>query len=458
MLRKVLNSLYCINRNWSYFIVGGIVIVAIIFASPQKLRSQTPSPIMVSEQGVEPISIKKFSELVATVENKWKSDYDDYFQRDFRTSSLSARRIAQRLNEIKIAQKINPAVIWAIPQDDFLRLILITPQDQFVTRDIRGANRERLTQRTTELTAGIADPQSLDYLPPSRIIYRWLFKPLEPFLEAEQIDTLLLCTGPSLRSLPFAALHDGEQFMIEKYSLARIPAFNLINTDYGDRGAQQVLAMGASEFEDLPSLSGVESELNAIVPQLWSGEKKLNRQFTIANLIQAHRQGDFDIIHIASHARFNPGSPENSYIQFSDRRLNLEQLGDLELDSPSVDLLVLSACETAVGNEDAEYGFAGLAIQAGVQSAVASLWAVNDVGTVLLMSEFYQQLRSTPIKAEALRQAQLKMLQQRVFVEGNQVRGSDLELDLPSITTATKPLKFDHPYYWAGFTVIGNPY
>ncbi|MEL7008651.1 MAG: CHAT domain-containing protein [Cyanobacteria bacterium J06629_2] len=458
MLRKVLNSLYGINRNWSYFIVGGIVIVAIIFTSPQELRSQTPSPIVVSEQGAEPISIKQFSKLVATVENNWKSDYDNYFQRDFRTSSLSARRIARRLDEIKTAQGINPAVIWAIPQDDFLRLILITPQEQFVTRDIRGANRERLIQRTTELTAGIADSQSLDYLPPSRIIYRWLFQPLEPFLEAEQIDTLLLCTGPSLRSLPFAALHDGEQFMIEKYSLARIPAFNLINTDYGDRGAQQVLAMGASEFEDLPSLSGVESELNAIVPQLWSGEKKLNRQFTIANLIQAHRQGNFDIIHIASHARFNPGSPENSYIQFSDRRLNLEQLGDLELDSPSVDLLVLSACETAVGNEDAEYGFAGLAIQAGVQSAVASLWAVNDLGTVLLMSEFYQQLRSTPIKAEALRQAQLKMLQQRVFVEGNQVRGSDLELDLPSITTATKPLKFDHPYYWAGFTVIGNPY
>ncbi|MEL6928282.1 MAG: CHAT domain-containing protein [Cyanobacteria bacterium J06600_6] len=415
---------------------------------------------MVRELSSEPISIEKFSNMVAAVENKWENDYNDYFQRNFRTTSLSATKIAQRLKKLKTAQGINPAVIWAIPKDNFLRLILITPENQFVTRDIRGANRARLSMRVEELKTSITDSQSLAYLPPARIIYQWLFKPLDPFLEAEQIDTLLLCTGPSLRSLPFAALHDGNQFAIEKYSLARIPAFNLTNTDYEDKGEQQVLAMGASEFTSLPSLMGVEAELNTIVPKLWSGLKMLNQQFTIANLVQAHRQGDFDIIHLASHAQFNPGSPEDSYIQFSDRQLSLKQLAELELDSPSVDLLVLSACETAVGNEDAEYGFAGLAMQAGVKSALASLWTINDVGTVLLMSEFYQELKSTPIKAEALRQAQLKMLQKRVFVEGNQIRGSDVEVevDLPEVGTETKPLNFNHPFYWAGFTIIGNPY
>ena len=298
----------------------------------------------------------------------------------------------------------------------------------------------------------------MKYLPPSRIIYQWLFKPLEPYLEAENIDTLLLCPGSSLRSLPFAALHDGEQFVIEKYNLARIPAFNLTNTDYGDKGEQKVLAMGASEFNDLPSLQGVEVEVNTIVPKLWSGLKMLNRQFTIENLVKAHRQGNFDIIHLATHAKFNPDAPENSYIQFSDRRLNLKQLPKLNLDSPSVDLLVLSACETAIGNEDAEYGFAGLAMQAGVKSALASLWSINDVGTVLLMNEFYQELKSTPIKAKALRQAQLKMLHQQVFVQGNRIRGSDVELDLPEISTEAKPIDFNHPYYWSGFTIIGNPY
>ena len=458
MLRKILNSLYLIGRNWSYFIVCGIVAVAIILVNAQPLKSQTPRPVIVREFGPEPISIDKFSNIVATVENKWKNDYDRYFQRDFTTGSMSATKIAERLNEIKKAKGINPAVIWAIPKDDFLKLILITPQKQFVTQDIRAARRDRLALRVEELTTAVTDFQSLRYLPPSRILYQWLFKPLDPYLEAEQIDTLLLCTGPSLRSLPFAALHDGEKFAIEKYNLARIPAFNLTNTDYADKGEQKVLAMGASEFSDLPSLSGVEVELDTIVPKLWSGLKMFNRQFTVDNLMQAHRQGSFDIIHIASHARFNAGSPEESYIQFSDRRLSLKQLANIRLDSPSVDLLVLSACETAVGNEDAEYGFAGLAMQAGVKSALASLWPIDDIGTVLLMSEFYQQLKSTPIKVEALRKAQLKMLQKQVFVEGDRVRGSDVELDLPEMTAEAKSLNFNHPYYWSGFTIIGNPY
>ena len=289
MLRKITSSLNSISYNWLYFIVCTVIAVSIIFTNPQASKSQTPHPVTVREQEVEPISIEKFSEMVATVENDWKRDYDNYFQRDFPTSSLSATKIAEHLNEIKAAKSINPAIIWAIPQDDFLRLILITPQNQFVTRDVRAANRARLNLRIEELNTGIIDSQSLKYLPPSRIIYQWLFKPLEPYLESEQIDTLLLCTGPSLRSLPFAALHDGEKFVIEKYNLARIPAFNLTNTDYADRGEQKVLAMGASEFSNLPSLEGVETELNTIVPKIWSGVKMINRQFTVENLALVNR-------------------------------------------------------------------------------------------------------------------------------------------------------------------------
>ena len=120
--------------------------------------------------------------------------------------------------------------------------------------------------------------------------------------------------------------------------------------------------------------------------------------------------------------------------------------------------MVLSACETALGNEDAEYGFAGLAMQAGVKSALASLWAIEDVGTVILMSEFYQQLHSTTVKAEALREAQLRMLQQQVFVEGSRIRGSAVEVNLPEIAIHPEARDFSHPFYWAGFTIIGNPW
>ena len=457
MFGKRLNYLKQISRK-SYLIICSLVAIAIILTDVHPLRSQTPSSEAVRIEQTELVNLEKFSKMVATVEKKWKRDYEDYFQRDFATSSRSAKQIAQHLSEIRDRTDINPAVVWAIPQDDFLRLLLITPNRQFIIRQIRGANRERLTARITELEKAISDAHSLAYVPPARIIYQWLFKPLDPFLEAEQIDTLLLCTGPTLRSLPFAALHDGEKFVIEKYQIARIPAFNLTDTDYQAEPDENVLAMGASKFSNLPPLPGVEVELNTIVPKLWSGEKIINSDFTTDNLQKAHQQGDFDIIHIASHSKFNSGSPEDSYIQFSDRKLTLEQLADLELGLPPVDLLVLSACETALGDKDAEFGFAGLAMQAGVKSAIASLWSISDTGTVLLMSEFYQQLRSTNIKAEALRKAQMRMLQQEVFVEGSKVRGSVVEVDLPDTIFKTEAQDFSHPFHWAGFTLIGNPW
>ena len=339
-----------------------------------------------------------------------------------------------------------------------MQLLLVTPEKQFVVKKVRAAKLTRLSARISQLEKAITDPRNLDYLPPARIIYQWLLEPLEPFLEAEQIDTLLLCTGEKLRSLPFAALHDGEQFLVEKYNLARIPAFNLTDTSYQANSPKQILAMGTSEFAELPPLPGVEVELNTIVPKLWSGQKIVNQDFTIANLIKAHQQGDFAIVHIASHSLFNPGSPENSFIQFSDRKLTLEQLADLKLDQPQVDLLVLSACQTAIGNQDAEFGFAGLAMQAGVKSALASLWSIDDAGTVVLMSEFYQQLKSQPIKSAALRQAQINLLQGKVFVEGNNIRGIDVDVSLPDMSTTAVPANFSHPFYWAGFTIIGNPW
>ncbi|MBE9045216.1 CHAT domain-containing protein [Pleurocapsales cyanobacterium LEGE 10410] len=396
--------------------------------------------------------------MVAKLEAKWEADYEGYFDRDFDHSSRSAKQIARRLSEVKEQTNINPAVIWAVPQDDFLQLMLVTPNNQFVVKKIPGANRDRLSQRISELETAIADPTSLKYLPPARLIYNWLFKPLDPYLKTEQIDTVLLCTGPTLRSLPFSVLHDGEQFVIEKYNIARIPAFSLTDTSYEPKSSHKVLATGASEFEDLPPLPGVEVELNTIVPKLWSGKKIFNQDFTVQNLKQAHQSEGFDIIHVASHSEFLPGTPENSYIQFSDRKLGLDRLTQLQLDLPQVDLLVLSSCETALGNEDAEFGFAGLAMQAGVKSALASLWRISDAGTVVLMSEFYQQLKLTSIKSEALRKAQLNMLQRKVYLEGNEVRGSKIKVNLAPNTSEAELQNFDHPFYWAGFTIIGNPW
>ena len=167
------------------------------------------------------------------------------------------------------------------------------------------------------------------------------------------------------------------------------------------------------------------------------------------------------IIHLATHAEFRPGKASNSYIQlWGSEQIKLDEMRELGWNEPTVELLVLSACRTAVGDKDAELGFAGLAIGAGVKSALASIWYVSDEGTLGLMTEFYTHLNNVKVKAEALRQAQLAMLQGEVVVtEGNLIisRGNGVVV-LPQTLRNLGNQKFSHPYYWAGFTMIGSPW
>jgi CHAT domain-containing protein len=133
--------------------------------------------------------------------------------------------------------------------------------------------------------------------------------------------------------------------------------------------------------------------------------------------------------------------------------LQLDRVRDLRLDKPAVQLLVLSACRTALGTPNAELGFAGLAVQSGAKSVLASLWSVDDVGTLVLMSDFYQRLKTAPIKSNALRSTQVAMLKGNLTLGNSRVRGS-----LPAELQQLQGLELSHPYYWAAFTTIGNPW
>jgi CHAT domain-containing protein len=136
----------------------------------------------------------------------------------------------------------------------------------------------------------------------------------------------------------------------------------------------------------------------------------------------------------------------------------LNELEKLQLSDPPVELLVLSACRTALGNREAELGFAGSALQAGVDSTLATLWYVSDQGSLGLITEFYHQLSQVPIKSEALRQAQLAMMKGRVRIEDNQLYSSKKSISLPPGLSASRTLNLSHPYYWAGFTLVGEPW
>jgi CHAT domain-containing protein len=237
---------------------------------------------------------------------------------------------------------------------------------------------------------------------------------------------------------------------------------SLTDTRYQSLKNSQVLAMGAEKFPgtNLTPLPAVPIELSAIAGQLESGQYFLNEQFTLDNFRTQRHQGLFDIVHLSTHASF-PNNGNRPYIQFWDKQVEPDKLRNVQLEAPSmVQLLTLSACQTAVGDMNAEMGFAGLAVNTGAKSALASLWGVSDVGTLALMSEFYQQLgkQETTIKAEALRQTQLAMLRGNVRIESGEVRGTSMKVNLPSELKNRKDQNLSHPYYWAGFTIIGSPW
>ncbi len=192
----------------------------------------------------------------------------------------------------------------------------------------------------------------------------------------------------------------------------------------------------------------------------------MNQDFTLGNLQAQRTNRHFGIIHLATHSEFQPGEPKNSYIQLWDTKLRIDQMQQLRWNEPPVNLLVLSACSTALGDEEAELGFAGLAVASGAKSALASLWEVSDEGTLGLMTEFYRQLRmprregNLMTKAEALRRAQLQMLRGRVRIQDGKLRveGLSVILTLPPEIAARGDRVLLHPYYWAAFTMIGNPW
>lgn len=295
---------------------------------------------------------------------------------------------------------------------------------------------ESLGDRKAMLTAG-------------KQLYDWLIKPLEPELKANKIQNLVFSLDRVTRYIPMSALFDGKQYLIENYAVSTILSAEL--TDLRDRlpasNQTSILALGASEFKDkaYDPLPNVPAELNAIIQQKsqtqsnngFSGSKFLNQSFNFRalrdNLIR-HK-----ILHIATHGKFVAGRPEDSFLVLgSGEKLTIPEIKTLQ-DLSNIHLVVLSACETALGGADQDgveiSGLSSYFLNNGAKAVMASLWSVDDASTSVLMAEFYRALAASTAqkpmtKAEALRQAQLSLLREG----GN----------------------FARPYFWAPFILIGN--
>ncbi|TVR05999.1 MAG: CHAT domain-containing protein [Phormidium sp. GEM2.Bin31] len=396
------------------------------------------------------------------LEIRWEQQYSEYFGVSLSDRSPEFTEMIDTLAQQSLANRQTSAILYAIPHDEKLELILATSTGIAVQEWVPVTQQE-LLQTVSNFENELINPRrrrSTAYRQLAQQLHDWLISPVSDSLEAEGIEHLIFSLGEGLRTLPMAALHDGDGFLIETYSLGRIPGYLLMDTGSRSLRNAQVLAMGASEFEDAAPLPAVPLELASIVPRLWQGQSFLNEGFTLGNLQEQRQQRDYSIIHLATHAQFQPGDADASYLQFWDQRLSLTRLRELDWQSSPVELLVLSACSTARGDVQAELGFAGLAVQSGIPTVLASLWAVSDVGTLLLMSEFYEQLKTAPTPAVALRRSQLAALRGELDftpppLSDNLPPGTLVGSPLPD---PVEQLDVSHPYYWSAFTNIGNPW
>ncbi|EGJ34924.1 hemagglutination activity domain protein [Moorena producens 3L] len=442
------------------------------------------------------------SDLVYGIEKAFTEEYQAYFLRQLKTKISTQNDVRDRIRELEREKGLKTGVIYvsfvqnsltlpgtrcqtpAIPaaeidrrfgyrpsdlplepekclqqNDDQLELLLITADGNPILRRVYNANRAEVLAVTRTFHRTLINPRSLDdkdYLKPAQQLYQWLIGPLEAELKANKIESLIFAMDQGLRSLPLAALHDQKNYLVENYSVSLVPSLSLTYSRFTHVQSLRLLAMGASQFSDKQDLPWVKVELQTIINKLWKGNYFLNESFTLENLKAQRKKRKFGIIHLATHAQFNQGAPENSYIQMWDEKLGLDQVENL-FSEPSVELLVLSACQTALGNREAELGFAGSAFQAGVDSTLATLWSVSDQGALGLTTEFYRQLNKTPSKTEALRQAQLAMIRGNVRIENDHLYSSGKKIALSSELSGFGKQSFTHPYYWAAFLLVGDP-
>ncbi|MEL6259913.1 MAG: CHAT domain-containing protein [Cyanobacteria bacterium J06626_6] len=350
--------------------------------------------------------------------------------------------------------------------EDRLEVMMITADGSPQKHRLWGVTRADVEVAAAELryqaTSQFSRPQ--EYLPPAQQLYNWMIRPLQHEMENQQIDNIAFIMDDGLRTMPIAALHDGEQFLLETHSLALMPTFSLTSLtpeahQPSHAQSNQVLAMGASRFEQQPPLPAVEAELDLVSKELGEGQIFLNENFTLENLRRQVATERYRTIHLATHAVFEAGDQDNSYIQLWDDRITLPEVKALGLAEAGIDLIILSACNTALGDRYSEYGFAGFAVNAGSQSALASLWPVSDEGTLGFMTQFYKQYAAGATRSEALRQAQLNMLNGQVSIRNGEVRGPNNEV-LATIDQLAESgyWDFSHPFYWSAFTMIGNPW
>ncbi|MEO0969099.1 MAG: CHAT domain-containing protein, partial [Cyanobacteria bacterium J06639_18] len=383
---------------------------------------------------VKEISQKNLKQARNVIEALQLAQIDNFFQ--------DACSIAEpkRIDQIVDNGKIPTAVIYPIILPDRIEIIVklsgvkelrhyTTNKPQTEVEYTLNILRRKLQQRYT-----FRDREQI-----SQEVYNWLIEPIEKDLQKNQIKNLVFVLDGLLRNIPMAALYDGKQYLMEKYSLALAPGLQLVAPSQEDKKLKALTGGITEPHQGFRALPHVAKELEKIQSKIPS-KKLLNNSFTNKTIGKQVTSVSYPIFHLATHGKFS-SQVENTFILTWDGKIDARELKEvLQSREESqgkrfrklnpIELLVLSACETATGDKRAALGLAGIAVRSGARSTIASLWRVDDESTSVLMAEFYRQLGENPniSKAEALSAAQRLVFQKRR----------------------------KHPYFWAPYVLVGN--
>ncbi len=452
----------------SIFTQGNILVAPSgdsVFTPPKIFVSETPVDIKMQKlleiRDVMKREVDRFlreenlEKAFQAIEKAYVSELGIFLGEDLKPPVLNINQAQDLVSDVSKRSGSVSALIYPIILNDRIEIMVIPPKGlgKPFHRYTNYANEDEIITALTDYRASLRDTESLDYLEQGQKLYNWVMRPIDSQLQAMKIETVVFVMDSGLRVIPPAALHDGKQFLVERYASANIPSLRVTRLEDRDRKNSRILAMGLTEAkEGLSALPTVEVEIRTISKDVLAGAGFLDRDFTIKNMQEQRSKANYGILHFGTHGKFLEDRAEDSYIQFWDSKLRSQQIASLRFDQPVIEMLTLSACETAVGNN---LGISGLAVESGARSILASLWAVSDVGTAPLMISFYKAFPNALSKATALRQAQLDLLRGKVKIENNQIVGVD-GIPVIALPKGTGNVDIKHPFFWSSFILVGN--
>ncbi len=361
------------------------------------------------------------------------AELDDYF----RQACIDAQTVILD----KVVDEDNPtaAIIYPIILPQQLQVIVKIPKQPLRSYTVKKSQTE-IEAVLTQLREYLLESDRKEEVQAlSQQVYSWLIKNIESDLQISGVNTLVFVLDGALRNIPMATLYDGQQYLIEKYAVALSLGLQLLPPKPIAQEPLKVIAAGLvqppPEFQNFPPLPEIKSEFNLIDKAGVSTKQLLDQEFTSTTLEKNVNAAPFNVLHLATHGQFS-SRPENTFILAADGAINVNQFDSLlrrrdEIRPEPLEMLVLSACQTATGDNRATLGLAGVSVKAGARSTLASLWHISDRSTAVLMGEFYRQLATSKVtKAEALRRAQVKLLK--------------------------KYPNYEYPAFWAPYVLVGN--